>query len=141
MRFTKTVKQIKLAVVWGELEARIIYKLCTNKWSLWLFYNLENQRFNNWLQAKMSFSNKSDRLWTLLVCLNMIKQQPKKIVVIGKHRNNQHCYNHLILENFIRITKIKIMKWETDTRCSGRLYEWCNDYTSIEYHIVIDKQV
>ena len=28
----------------------------------------------------------------------------------GKHWNNQLCYNRLILENSIKITKIKIMR-------------------------------
>ena len=49
-----------------------------------------------------------DRLWTLLVYLNTIEQLPKNIVMIGKHWNNQFCYNRLILENSIKITKIKI---------------------------------
>ena len=56
--------------------------------------------------------------------------------MIGKHWSNQYCYNRLILENSIKITKIKIMRWETDKRW---LYEWCNDYTTIEYQIVIDE--
>ena len=30
-------------------------------------------------------------------------------IMIGNHWNNQYCYNCLILENSIRITKIKIM--------------------------------
>ena len=55
--------------------------------------------------------------------------------MIGKHWNNQfYCYNRLNLENYIKITKIKIMRWEADKRW---LYEWCNDYTTIEYQVVI----
>ena len=60
--------------------------------------------------------------------------------MIGKHLNNQYCYSRLILEfdfNSIKITKIKIMRWETDKRW---LYELCNDYTTIEYQIVIDEK-
>ena len=53
----------------------------------------------------------------------------------GKHWNNQYCYNRLILENYIKITKIKIMRWKADKRWS---YEWCNDYTTTEYQVVID---
>ena len=47
------------------------------------------------------------------------------------------CYISLILEKSINITKIKIMRWEVDERW---LYEWWNDYTTIEYQIVIDKK-
>ena len=80
------------------------------------------------------------RLWTLLVYLDTIEQRPNNIVMIGKHWNSQHCYSRLILEfdfNSIKITKIKIMRWETDKRW---LYELCNDYTTIEYQIVIDEK-
>ena len=58
--------------------------------------------------------------------------------MIGKHWNYQHCSNCLILENCIKITKIKIMTWETDKMW---LYEWCKDYTTIKYQIVIDEKV
>ena len=54
--------------------------------------------------------------------------------MIGKHWNNQHCYNCLILENSIKITKAKIMRWETDKRWS---YESRSYYTTIECQIVI----
>ena len=57
--------------------------------------------------------------------------------MIGKHWNNQYCYNRLILENSIKITKIKIMRWEAD---KAWLYEWCNDYTTIEYQVAIDEK-
>ena len=30
--------------------------------------------------------------------------------MIDKHWSNQYCYNRLILENYIKITKIKIMR-------------------------------
>ena len=75
-----------------------------------------------------------DRLWTLLVYLNTIEQRPKNIVMIGKHWNNQYCYNRLILENSIKTTKINVMRWETYKRW---LYEWCIDYTTIEYQTVV----
>ena len=39
--------------------------------------------------------------------------------------------------NSVKINKIKIMTWETDKRW---LYELCNDYTTIEYQIAIDKK-
>ena len=57
--------------------------------------------------------------------------------MIGKHWNNRYCYNRLILENYSKITKIIIIRWEGDNRL---LYEWCNDYTIIEYQIVIDEK-
>ena len=57
--------------------------------------------------------------------------------MIGKHWNNQYCCNRLILENSIQITKIKILRRETDKRW---LYEWCNDYTITEYQVVIDEK-
>ena len=57
-----------------------------------------------------------DRLWTLLVYLYTTEQRPKNIIMIGKNWNNQYCYNGLILENSIKTTKIKIMRWETDKR-------------------------
>ena len=44
----------------------------------------------------------------------------------------------MILENSIKIIKIKIMRWEAD---KGWLYEWFNDYTTIGYQIVIDEKV
>ena len=59
--------------------------------------------------------------------------------MIGKHWNNQYCYSRLILEfdfNSFKITKIKIMRCETDKRW---LYELCNDYTTTEYQIVIEE--
>ena len=31
------------------------------------------------------------------------------IVMISKHWNNQYCHNRLILENYMKITKIEIM--------------------------------
>ena len=49
-----------------------------------------------------------DRLWILLVHLNTIEQWPNNIVMIGEHWNNKYCYNRLILENSIKITKMKI---------------------------------
>ena len=41
------------------------------------------------------------------------------------------------LENYIKITKTKIMRWEADERW---LYEWCNDYTTIEYQVFIEEK-
>ena len=32
--------------------------------------------------------------------------------MIGKNWNNQYCYNRLILENYVKITKMKIMRWK-----------------------------
>ena len=55
--------------------------------------------------------------------------------MIGKHRNNHYCYNGLILETAIEITKMRIMKLGTDKRW---LCESCKDYTTTEYQIVID---
>ena len=78
-----------------------------------------------------------DGLWTFLVYLITIEQRPVNILMIGKHWNNQYCYNRLILENYIKITKIKIMRWEAD---KAWLYEWCNDYTTIEYQVAIDEK-
>ena len=40
----------------------------------------------------------------------------KNIIMISNHWNNRYCYNRLILENSIKITRIKIMRWETDER-------------------------
>ena len=60
--------------------------------------------------------------------------------MIGKHWNNQYCYNRLILEfdfNSVKITKMKIIRWETDKRW---LYESYNDYTTIEYQVVIEEK-
>ena len=57
--------------------------------------------------------------------------------MIGKHRNNHYCYNRLILENSIKITKMRIMKCGTDKRW---LCESCKDYTTIEHQIVIDEK-
>ena len=31
-----------------------------------------------------------------------------------KHRNNQCCHNRLILENSIKMTKIRFTEWKTD---------------------------
>ena len=76
-----------------------------------------------------------DRLWTFLVDLNTIEQRSKN-VMISKHWNNQYCYNRLILENYVKITKTKIMRWEADKR----LYKWCNNYTNIKYQVVIDEK-
>ena len=71
------------------------------------------------------------------VCLNRIEQLPNNIVMIGKNRNNHYCYNRLILETSIKITKMRIVRWGTGKRW---LYESCNDYTNIEYQIVIDEK-
>ena len=60
--------------------------------------------------------------------------------MIGKHWNNRYCYSRLILEfdlSSVKITKIKIMRWETDKKW---LYELCNNYTTIEYQVVIDEK-
>ena len=54
-----------------------------------------------------------------------------------KHKNNQCCYNRLILENSIKITKVRIIEWKTD---EGWLYEWCNYYTTVGYQIITDKE-
>ena len=66
------------------------------------------------LHAKIVFSNKTrDRLRTLLVYLNTIKQRPNNILMIAKHCNNQYCYSRSTLEfdfNSIKITKIKFMR-------------------------------
>ena len=65
----------------------------------------------------MIFSDKnSDRLITFLVYLNKIKQRSKNIVMIGKHWNNQYCYNRLISKNYVKITKIIITRREADKR-------------------------
>ena len=45
-----------------------------------------------------------------------------------KHRKNECCHNRLILEDSIKITKIRIMEWKTD---EGWSYEWCNCYTTV----------
>ena len=69
-----------------------------------------------------------------------IRTTANNIIMIGEHWNNQYCYSRLILEfdfNSIKITKIKIMRWETDKRW---LYELCNDYTTTEYQIAIDEK-
>ena len=71
------------------------------------------------------------------VYLNRMEQQPNNIVMIGKNRNNYYCYNSLILETSIKITKLRIMRWGTDKRW---LCESCKDYTTIEYQIVIDEK-
>ena len=42
------------------------------------------------------------------------RQRPKDMVVVGKYWNNQFCYNRLILGKSIKITQIKIMRWETE---------------------------
>ena len=44
------------------------------------------------------------------VYLNRIEQRPNNIVMIGKNRNNHYCYNRLILETSIKITKMRIMR-------------------------------
>ena len=65
----------------------------------------------------MIFSDKnSDRLITFLVYLNKIKQRSKNIVMIGKHWSNQYCYNRLISQNYVKITKIIITRREADKR-------------------------
>ena len=79
-----------------------------------------------------------DRLWDFLVYLNTIEQWPKNIVMIGKHWNNHYCYNRLSLENSIKITKTKIMRWEADKRW---LHEWCNDYTTIKYQFAMTRKL
>ena len=78
-----------------------------------------------------------DRLWTFYVYFNRVEQWVNNIVMIGKHWSNQYCYSRFILENYIKITKIKIMRWEADKRW---LYEWCNDYRTIEYEVVINEK-
>ena len=78
-----------------------------------------------------------DRLWNFHVYLNTVQQRVKNIVMIGKHWSNQYCYSRFILENYIKITKIKIMRWEANKRW---LYEWCNDYRTIEYEVVINEK-
>ena len=94
---------------------------------------------SNYMQKWFFLIKARQSLWTLIVYLNRnrIEQRPKNIVMIGKHCNNQYCCNRLILENSIKITKIKVMRWETDKRW---LYEWYNDYKTIAYQIVIDKK-
>ena len=57
--------------------------------------------------------------------------------MIGKNWNSQYFYSRLILENYIKMTKIVIMRWEADKRW---LYEWYNDYTTIEYQALIDEK-
>ena len=54
-----------------------------------------------------------------------------------KHKKNQCCYNSLILENSIEVTKIKIMEWKSGEEWS---YEWCSYYTTVEYQIVTDEE-
>ena len=63
------------------------------------------------------------------------EQRPKNIIMIGKLWNNHYCYNRLILENYIKITKIKTMRWEADKRGG-----YMNDYTTIEYQVVIEEK-
>ena len=57
--------------------------------------------------------------------------------MIGKHRNNEYCYNRLILEFSIKITKMRILRSGTDKRW---LCESCKDYTTIEYQIAIARK-
>ena len=57
--------------------------------------------------------------------------------MIGKHWNNQYCYNRLILQNYVKITKMKIMRWEAHKRW---LCECCNDYRTTEYQVNIDEK-
>ena len=57
--------------------------------------------------------------------------------MIGTNWNSQYCYSRLILENYTKMTKIVIMRWEADKRW---LYEWYNDYTTIEYQALIDEK-
>ena len=64
------------------------------------------------------------------------RTRPKNIVMISIHWNNRYCYNPLTLGNSIKITKVKIMRWQIDERW---LYEQYNDYTTIKYQIVIDE--
>ena len=87
---------------------------------------------------KMIFSNK-DTWWT--TGFSRIPHHDRTTAnedsYDRKHWNNQYCYNRLILENSIKITKIKIMRWEAD---KAWLYEWCSDYTTIEYQVAIDEK-
>ena len=57
-----------------------------------------------------------NRLRTFLVYLNTIEERPKNIVRIGKHWDNHYFYNRLILQNSIKITKIKMIRWKADKR-------------------------
>ena len=41
----------------------------------------------------------------------------------------------MILENYIKITKIKTMRWEADKRGG-----YMNDYTTIEYQVVTEEK-
>ena len=91
----------------------------------------------DYMQRRFFLIKTGDRLLTFLVYLNTIEKQPKNIVMIGKNWNSQYCYSRLILENYIKMTKIVIMRWEADKRW---LYEWYNDYTTIEYQALIDEK-
>ena len=71
------------------------------------------------------------------VCLSRIEQRPNNIVMIGKNRKNHYCYNRLILETSIKITKMRTMRWGTVKKW---LCESCKDYASIEYQVVIDEK-
>ena len=57
--------------------------------------------------------------------------------MIGKNRKNHYCYNCLILETSIKISKMRTMKWGTDKRW---LCESCKDYTTIKHQIAIDEK-
>lgn len=56
--------------------------------------------------------------------------------MVGKHWNNQYCYNCLILANSNKNIKIKVARRKADKKWS---HEWYNDYAIIQYQIVIDK--
>ena len=71
------------------------------------------------------------------VYLSRIEQRPNNIVMIGKNRKNHYCYNHLILETSMKITKMRTMGWGTVKKW---LCESCKDYASIEYQVVIDEK-
>ena len=89
------------------------------------------------MQRRFFLIKTGDRLLTFLLYLNTIEQRPKNIVMIGKNWNSQYFYSRLILENYIKMTKIVITRWEANKRW---LYEWYNDYTTIEYQAVIDEK-
>ena len=60
------------------------------------------------MQRRFFLIKTGDRLLTFLLYLNTIEQRPKNIVMIGKNWNSQYFYSRLILENYIKMTKIVI---------------------------------
>ena len=46
----------------------------------------------------------------VFVYVNRIKQRRNNIVMAGKNRNNHYCYDCLILETYIKISKMRIMR-------------------------------